>query len=312
MADPHGPGIRTEFIEANGLTFETHIAGDGDRFALLLHGFPEHAHSWRFQLPLLADLGFTAWAPNLRGYGRSSRPEGKAAYGLEHLIGDVAGLFEAAAERHLISERVLIGHDWGAVIAWATAIKEAVPLDKLVIMNVPHPALMRQGMRSFAQLKKSWYALFFQIPGLPEWALGRNGAEVIGRVFHDMAIDKANFTDADLEVYKENARQPGALTAMVNYYRAARGNKTMDQVSQPYVLPISVPTLMVWGEEDTALGKELTYGTEDYVSKLTIRYLPGVSHWVQQEAPQTVNPMLATFLEGHAVPTAQELAEAAE
>ena len=297
----------TRYIKANGLTFETQAMGTGSRFALCLHGFPEHSHSWRFLAPMLADLGFTVWAPNLRGYGRTSRPKGVASYGIEHLVGDVKGLFEAAAQEMDITERVLIAHDWGAIIAWATAIERAVPLDKLIIMNVPHPTLMRRGLRRWEQVKKSWYGFYFQIPWLPERTLTARGAEAIGRAFQGMAIDKTNFSDADIEIYKQNALLPGAMTAMVNYYRAARSNPMMRRISADTSPPIDVKTLLVWGEEDTALGKELTYGTEDFVRDLTIRYLPDVSHWVQQEAPQIVNPMVATFLEGHTVPTYEEL-----
>jgi pimeloyl-ACP methyl ester carboxylesterase len=294
-------------IEANGLQFETDCMGNGGRFALCLHGFPEHKYSWRFQLPLLADLGYRAWAPNLRGYGASSRPGGVAAYDIDHLIADVAGLYEAAEKEAPLPERVPIGHDWGAVISWAVALEKAVPLDKLIIMNVPRPALMAKGLRGWGQLKKSWYTVFFQLPWLPERLLGARGAEAVGRAFTGMAQDMTHFSEEDLKVYKDNASEPGALTAMINYYRAAARSRTMKRLSRDYVLPIDVPTLMVWGEEDMALGKELTYGTEDYVRNLTIRYLPGVSHWVQQEAPHVVNPMVATFLEGFDVPTMEAL-----
>ena len=118
------PRIHTEFVEANGLRFEVDVCGSGDRLALCLHGFPEHSISWRHQLPMLADLGYRAWAPNLRGYGNSSRPEGMAAYSIECLMDDVAGLIDASGA----SETVLIAHDWGAVIAWHFAIRKLRPL----------------------------------------------------------------------------------------------------------------------------------------------------------------------------------------
>jgi len=303
--------IETRLINVNGISFETDTIGNGDRFALLLHGFPENKYSWRFQLPFLGERGFTAWAPNLRGYGRTTRPRGRSAYRLEHLIDDVCGLITAAKSERSYRETVLIGHDWGALIAWAVAIRNAAPIDKLVIMNVPHPALFRRGLYTRAQLARSWYIFFFQLPWLPEAALARKNGEPLARAFRDMAIDKTNFADKDLAFYRQAAADPGALTAMINYYRANFGGLMMRKISVPYVLPIDVPTLMIWGEKDSALGKELSYGTEHYVRKLTIRYLPNVSHWVQQEAPDAVNAMLGTYLDGLRVPSCEELSRAA-
>jgi len=289
--------IRTEFVEANGLRFEVDKCGTGDRLALCLHGFPEHSFSWRYQLPVLAELGYQAWAPNLRGYGHSSRPEGVAAYALEHLLEDVAQLIDASGAR----ETVLLAHDWGAVIAWYFAMRRCRPLTHLVICNVPHPQAMQQGF-SLEQLKRSWYVFFFQVPGLAEHFLGRRQGEAMRNIMRASAVDKHRFPDEVGEVYWRNAMQPGALTAMVNYYRAlVRGGGARRQKLQGFPV-IETPTLMVWGEEDVALTKETTYGTDRYVRSLTLRYLPRVSHWVQQEQPEAVNAMIAAFLEERPVP----------
>ncbi len=290
------PVITTSFVKANGLTFEVDQCGTGDKFALLLHGFPESKHSWRFQMPLLAQMGYRAWAPNLRGYGKSGRPTSVSDYHIDKLVADVAGLIDAAGAK----ETLLIAHDWGAIIAWQFAIRKVRPLSRLVIMNVPHPVCFARSMRSWAQMKKSWYMFFFQIPWLPERLLARRGAEAIGRAFTDMAVDKSRFPENVVQEYRRNALEPGAMRAMINYYRAAvrAGSKVM--VPQPAT--VDVPTLMIWGEEDSALGKETTYGTEQFVRDFTIRYLPGVSHWVQQEAPERVNAMLAAWLKGEPVP----------
>lgn len=299
------PRIRTDFVDANRLRFEVDMCGSGDRLALCLHGFPEHSFSWRYQLPMLAELGYRAWAPNLRGYGRSSRPEGMEAYSIENLLADVAGLIDAADCR----ETVLVAHDWGAVIAWFFAIRRVRPLARLIICNVPHPGPARQAMRGLAQLKKSWYVFFFQLPGVPERLLGRNGAAAIAESIRRSSSDAARFPDDVVDVYRRNAAQPGALSAMVNYYRAlVRGGGARRQQDAGYPL-IDTPTLMVWGEEDVALTKETTYGTEQYVRDLTIRYLPRVSHWVQQEAPEAVNAMMSAFLRGEPVPELQWKAE---
>lgn len=292
------PRIQTRTIYANGYEFEVDVCGDGARLALCLHGFPEHSISWRHQLPMLADLGYTAWAPNLRGYGNSSRPDSMGAYAIEDLMEDVAGLIDASGCR----ETVLIAHDWGAVIAWYFAMRQIRPLQKLIICNVPHPGAMSSGGLSFEQLKRSWYIFFFQIPRLPEWMLGRDDAKAIGEMIRNSACNPELFPDELLEVYSDNAAQPGALTAMVNYYRAlVRGGGARRQQQQGFPI-IRIPTLMVWGEEDVALTKETTYGTEKFVENLTIRYLPRVSHWVQQDAPDAVNAMMRAFLNGEPVP----------
>jgi len=292
--------IRTAFVKANGLTFEVDQCGSGDKFALLLHGFPESKFSWRYQMPLLAKLGYTVWAPNMRGYGKTSRPANVADYHIDHLVADAAALIDAAGAKNTL----LMAHDWGAVIAWQFAIRKARPLDRLVIMNVPHPACMTREFRTWAQLKKSWYIFFFQIPWLPERLLGARGGDPIRRAFVDMAVDKARFPVAVTDEYRRNALEPGALKAMINYYRAAMraGTAAMTPAGM-----IETPTLMVWGEEDSALGKATTVGTDQYVRHLTLRYLPGVSHWVQQEAPERVNAMIEAWITGQPVPIEGEI-----
>jgi pimeloyl-ACP methyl ester carboxylesterase len=288
-----------ESVEANGLTFRVATAGSGDRLALCLHGFPELSYSWREQLPLLASLGYRVWAPDLRGYGGSSRPPNYRDYAIEFLMDDVNGLIDASGAR----EVVLLGHDWGAVIAWSFATRFPEKLDRLVIMNVPHPAAAEKAF-NLRQLGRSWYVLFFQIPWLPEWVLTRNGAEAVGRAFRDMAIDKSRFPDEVLQVYRDAALTPGAMKAMVDYYRAlVRGGGGRRQRKRGYPV-IETPTLVVWGEEDAALGIELVRETGEWVKDLTLRTLPGVSHWVQQEAPEVVNAMLAAWLRDEPVPEA--------
>ena len=287
--------ITTRFVDANDLRFEVHQCGGGDRLALCLHGFPEHAYAWRHQLPLLARLGYRAWAPCLRGYGKSSRPGRVADYRMDCLTADVVGLIDAAAARSTL----LIGHDWGGGIAWATALSRLRPLDRLIILNAPHPALFVAGLFRWPQIRRSWYIFAFQLPILPELALRRRGARAIARAFLDMAVDKTRFPPEVLDVYRRQALEPGALTAMVNYYRANRTLFRRTRAGHPdpsLTRTIDVPTLLIWGEADTALGKELTYGTEHLVRDLTVRYLPGVSHWVQQEAPKRVNELIETWL----------------
>lgn len=286
--------IRTRTIEANGLNFTIDEAGEGDDVALFLHGFPESRFSWRHQLPLLADLGWRAVAPDLRGYGDSSRPAGVEAYGIDHLVADAAAIFDAVGAT---GRRLLIAHDWGAIVAWVFAMEKTRALDGLVIMNVPHPAVFQGALKgNLSQLKKSWYVFFFQIPWLPEKAMTANGARAIGEAFRGMAIDKSRFPVEVLAHYQENALRPGAMTAMINWYRANFRGGALSRWAPGKAPVIDVPTLMVWGEEDAALGIELTEGYEPYVRDFTLHRLPGVSHWVQQEAPEAVNARLEAWM----------------
>lgn len=283
--------VETHFIQANGLCFEVEQCGSGRQLALFLHGFPECSYSWRHQIPLLADLGYRVWAPNLRGYGRSSRPKKIADYRPDFLLADIAALIDAAPCQSVL----LIGHDWGAALAWLFATRKLRPLEGLIIMNVPHPALFIQCLKTWQQLRRSWYIFFFQIPGLPEWLLGLNNAWLLGKAIQYTAVDKSRFPDKVLDIYHQNAAQPGALKAMLNYYRALFRDSLKQKHDKNFPV-IETPTLMIWGEEDIALGKETTYGTEHYVNDLTLHYLPGISHWVQQEAPEQVNEILKNWL----------------
>ncbi|QBQ55298.1 alpha/beta fold hydrolase [Nitrosococcus wardiae] len=283
--------IETHFVSANGLCFEVDQCGSGDRLALCLHGFPECSYSWRYQMPLLAERGYRVWAPNLRGYGRSSRPSKVADYHTDLLLADIAALIEASHCQSVL----LIGHDWGAALAWLFAIGKVRPLEGLIIMNVPHPVPFLKCLKTWRQLRKSWYILFFQIPWLPEWLLSRGNGWLLGKVIRYMAVNKNRFPDDVVNVYRHHGVQPGALRAMVNYYRALF-RKAPWRKHHDYESAIEVPTLMIWGEEDLALGKETTYGTEHYVNDLTLHYLSGVSHWVQQEAPEQVNNLIIEWL----------------
>jgi pimeloyl-ACP methyl ester carboxylesterase len=280
-------------IEAGGLSFMVDEAGEGDDVALLLHGFPESRFSWRHQIPLLADLGWHVIAPDLRGYGESSRPAGVENYKLDRLVEDVAALFDAVGARR----RLLIGHDWGAIIAWCFAIERRLPLESLVIMNVPHPTVFARVLRTtWRQRRRSWYVAFFQIPGLPEAMMKARNGRAVADAFVGMAVDKARFPPEVTDVYRRNALVPGAMTAMINYYRANTGLLARYGPGAPV---IGVPTLMVWGEEDKALDIACTDGYEALVRDFTLERLPHVSHWVQQEAPEKVNVILADWLTAH-------------
>lgn len=292
----------TILVETDEITFEVDELGDtsSPRLALCLHGFPELNYSWRYQMPVLARQGYRVWAPNQRGYGHTTRPEGIYAYRTEALIDDVSQLIDASG----CTSVTLLAHDWGGVVAWMYALLQPRPIERLVIMNIPHPTLFQRGLRTWSQMRRSWYGAFFQIPRLPEMMLRAGNGRAITEAFRGMAIDKSRFPEEVTEVYRRAALEPGALTAMVNWYRGLRYSPREWKPLRDNPPLIEIPTLMLWGEEDAALGKELTYGTEELVPNLTLRYLPNVSHWVQQEAPETVNAMLEAWLNDADVPEA--------
>jgi pimeloyl-ACP methyl ester carboxylesterase len=277
-------------VEANGLTFEVAEAGAGDHLALCLHGFPELHYSWRHQMSLLAKMGYRVWAPNQRGYGGSSRPAGIENYTIDKIVADAAALFDASGASTL----TLIGHDWGGAIAWLFAINQVRPIERLVVMNLPHPCCFLATLRRWPQRCRSWYIAAVQVPWLPEWWLARNDAAPIRQAFRDMAVDKSRFPGDVLDVYAAAAKEPGALTAMLNWYRAAVRRR--DRIVIANGGQVEVPVLIIWGEEDSALGLETLNGAGRYVVDLTVRRLAGVSHWVQQEAPEAVNAILAEWL----------------
>jgi epoxide hydrolase 4 len=210
-----------------------------------------------------------------------------------NLVADAAALVDASGATSV----TLIGHDWGAAVAWFFAINKARPLERLVIMNVPHPACFARELRTWKQLKKSWYMFFFQLPVLPERVLTAGDARAVRQAFRGSAIDKTRFPDADLDVYARAAQEPGAMTAMLNWYRAAARSRAGGAGARDYPV-IETPTLIVWGEEDVAIDIATLDGTDRYVHDLTIERLPNVSHWVQQEAPEKVNEALRGWLGG--------------
>ncbi|MET0341203.1 MAG: alpha/beta hydrolase [Polyangiales bacterium] len=292
MASPHAPAatLHYEMIQTRGLRFEVATHGEGDRLALLLHGFPESAHSYRYQIPLLTRLGYRVWAPNLRGYGKTDKPRGRRAYTLAHLEADVTDLIDASGARSV----TLIGHDWGGAIAWHYGAYGSRPLERLVVMNCPHPACMQRELRHLPQLKRSWYMFFFQLPWLPEALIRRNDYALFEQVGRGWAVHKENILPEDVAALRESARQPGALTSMLNYYRALPWS--LAQQARSGVRKVQVPTLLLWGEQDRALGRELTVGTERFAPALTLRFLPDASHWVQQDDPRGVNTALEGWL----------------
>ncbi|ELS01592.1 putative hydrolase or acyltransferase of alpha/beta superfamily [Xenococcus sp. PCC 7305] len=279
--------LKHEYLVSNRIRLHYVTQGKGP-LMLMLHGFPEFWYSWRSQIWEFAQ-DHKVVALDLRGYNKSDKPQDIKAYAIAELVKDVKDVITGLGYARCI----LVGHDWGGAIAWNVAYAHPEMLDKLIVMNLPHPAKFSEALRSNPQqMLRSWYTVFFQLPWLPEFLLQLNGYQAISNAFRDFVIDKNVFTTQDLEAYKKAAAAPGALTAMVNYYR-----NIFPQILLPRDWDVlEVPTLMIWGENDKFLGKELTYETQDYVKNFQLQYIPNCSHWVQQEKPDLVNQYMREFL----------------
>ena len=276
------------FIKTNGIQLHSLRKGDG-KLMLMLHGFPEFWYSWRHQITEFSQ-DFHTVAVDLRGYNDSDKPAKLKAYAMSELIIDIKGVIEALG----YPDCILVAHDWGGAIAWEFAYAYPQMVEKLIVMNMPHPAKFVVGLKTPQQLLKSWYVFAFQIPWFPEFFIQLNNYQAIADVFKNMAVDKNAFSEADLNAYRHAAAKPGALTAMINYYRCIFKSLFLGNDLRWKILDI--PTLAIWGEADTAFGKELTYGTEAYVKDWQIKYIPNCSHWVQQEQPGLVNSYMRNFL----------------
>ncbi len=280
-------GVRLHYVEAG--------AGPGGTAppVILLHGFPEFWYSWRHQLPALAAAGFRALAPDLRGYNLSGRPPGVRPYRIGALIGDVVGLIAHAGA----ARAVLVGHDWGGLIAWYAAMYLPDVVERLVVLNAPHPALFARELRNPGQLVRSSYQFFFQLPRLPEAALRARDYAVVRRTLRDDPVHPDAFTAGDIARYVEALDRPGALTATINYYRAAYRRDPRRALRElREIRPVAVPTLLIWGERDRFLGPGLTRGLDRWAPDLRVERIPDASHWVQNDAPERVNAALLAFL----------------
>jgi len=281
--------LEHHFIETNGIKLHTVQTGPKSGApVILLHGFPEFWYGWRKQIPALGDAGCRVIVPDQRGYNLSDKPEGIKNYDVNTLVDDVLGLIKA-----LDYEKVnLVGHDWGAVVAWALAITHPEKLHKLTIMNVPHPAVMQRFLRRDPdQMRRSWYAGFFQLPWLPERILsGRKFGQMVRAV--QGTAKKNSFTDKDMEKYREAWSQPGALTAMLNWYRAIFRHPP----ELPENLRVKVRTLMMWGMKDFALSHHMARPSMDYCDEGNLILFPESTHWVHLDAAEEVNHYLLDFL----------------
>jgi pimeloyl-ACP methyl ester carboxylesterase len=293
---PIEDAVRHGYAQIGGVRLHYAERGEGDELVILLHGFPECWYSWRHQLKALGDR-YHVVAPDMRGYNLSDKPPRVEDYRMDHLVDDVTGLI-----RHFGKKQAhLVGHDWGAAVAWAVALKHPEYVSRLVSMQIPPPAAWRANM-TLKQALRSWYMLFFQLPLIPEWLMSLNDFAMIERSFKDTAMRKGAFTDTDIAVYKKALREPNALTCAVNYYRAnfiplffTKKKKESEDLSDDRV---RVPTLLIYGERDKFIVPETLEGVNRFVdAPYHEARFKSYGHWIQNEAPQEINAELESFLE---------------
>lgn len=271
-----------------------HVEGDDVPkdvpLVVLLHGFPEFWWAWREQLRALADAGCWVVAPDMRGYNESDKPEGVGEYEMEKLVGDVAGLIKALGRE----KAYVVGHDWGAAVAWMFAHEHGEMLERLAILNVPHPLVMMKGLRRPKQMKKSWYMFFFQLPRIPEWLLSRKDFLYARKMFGASGFDREV-----IEHYVDALRVPKAATSAINYYRAAIRRAATGRVPKARMKPIEKPVLVIWGDQDKFLGKEMAEPPKRFAPNARVVHIPSASHWVMNDAPDEVNRLLIELVRPH-------------
>lgn len=263
------------------------------QLVVLLHGFPECWNTWRHQIEPLAAAGFRVCVPNMRGYGLSSKPKNYRRYHLDELITDI----EAIRQHYDVEKLHLAGHDWGGAVAWWYAIHHENHLASLSILNLPHPlAFLTKLKGSFQQIRKSWYIFFFQIPFLPEWGMKRFNYASLKKTL-TLTSCKNSYDAEDFRRLEEAWSQPGALTAMVNYYRAMLRNIRIPEGDGK----ISTPTQILWGENDLALSLESAYESEAFLVNGKLHTYPGATHWLAHDLPEEISQRLIEHISNNCV-----------
>ncbi len=284
-------------LQVNGINLHLVESGPADgELVILLHGFPEFWYGWRNQIDGLAEMGFHVVVPDQRGYNLSDKPAAVADYRVDHLAADVIGLMDAFGQE----QACVAGHDWGAAVAWETALEQPGRVKKLAILNVPHPDVMRRFLTtSPRQFFMSWYIFFFQIPWLPEWVLGKHGCANLIRMLRSSGRS-GTFNKEDLQNYVNAWQQPGALTAMVNWYRAAfqMGGLTPLSKGIPRSRQVFPPTLIIWGKQDIALSSAMAESSLKFCAQGRLVFYEDASHWVQHDKARAVTRDLVSFFMG--------------
>ncbi len=288
----HVNGVALHYVESG-----RDPDADDQPLVLLLHGFPGFWYDWRHQIDPLADAGYHVVAPDLRGYNRSEKPEGVDAYRMDELVGDVTGLVEAFDR----DSATVVGHDWGGGVAWETAIRRPAIVDRLAVCNAPHPRAMgRELLSNPSQLRRSWYMGFFQLPWLPERVLAADDFRRFTEVLRAGTATDA-LSEEDLRRYRNAISRRGALTAALNYYRAAARSAPREWLGQ--ALPwsghdatVAAPTLICWGDRDEAVVPDLAEASQRWVPASHVEHFPDAGHWVQLDDPDGVTATLLAFL----------------
>ena len=276
-------------VRTNGVNLHVVQAGPHDGpLVILLHGFPEFWFGWRRQIGALARAGYRVWVPDQRGYNLSDKPHGLNAYRIDTLADDVEGLIDAAGR----DTASVVGHDWGANVAWQLALQSPHRLDRLAILNVPHPTVFHDTLRDNPRQRlKSSYIAFFQLPELPEWT-ARAGDWWLPAHAMTATSRPGAFSAQELRHYRQAWARPGAYTAMLNWYRAA--------LRRPLPLPsdprIHVPTLMLWGAKDAFLDASMAPASILYCTRGKLMLFKNATHWLHHEEAQRVNSLLTDFL----------------
>ncbi|MFC4736795.1 alpha/beta fold hydrolase [Bacillus daqingensis] len=279
--------IEFTFIDTNHVTLHTALAGPKDgELVVLLHGFPEFWYGWRHQIEALAEAGYRVAVPDQRGYNLSSKPDGASLYTVDLLRDDVAGLIEQLGYQ----EAYWVGHDWGGAVAWYAAATKPKLVKKLTAINIPYPGAMGKALLRYPpQLLKSLYMAFFQIPELPEKLMQTDDLEQMKKGIA-MAANPGAFTEDDLDRYKTAWAQPGALTGMLNWYRAIWRKEIRPDLVQ-------VPVRILWGLGDPFLHKTTAKVSLEYCAKGELIYIDDATHWVHHEQPDVINRLMLEFLQ---------------
>jgi pimeloyl-ACP methyl ester carboxylesterase len=276
-------------IQTNGLRLHVAQAGpEGGPLIILLHGFPEYWGGWRKLYPALAEAGLRVWMPDQRGYNLSDKPAAMPDYNLDILIQDILGLIEASGQERVI----VLGHDWGGVVAWWLANKHPEKVEKLIILNCPHHRVFAEESRTVWQQRlKIWYMFFFQIPRLPEFLLGLGNHAILAALMR-RSSRPGSFSEGDIADYRGAWGQPGAIRAMLNWYRAMFQTKP----ARPDSWRIQVPTLIIWGKQDGVLRWQMAEASAKLCDSAEVVYIDEATHWVASDAPAAVSEHILRFL----------------
>jgi pimeloyl-ACP methyl ester carboxylesterase len=285
--------IEEHYHQVNGITLHTMEAGDwSGNYIVFLHGFPEFWYGWKAQITFFADEGYRVIVPDQRGYNLSSKPPGVRSYCLHHLVGDIQALIQNLTDDKVI----LVAHDWGGGVAWQLALRHPQLFKHLIIINMPHPEVFHQNLKqNVAQMLRSSYAGFFQLPFIPEW---------VSRAFHFALLrrsmlkssNKGTFSEQDMAAYKKAWQQPRALTSMINWYRAYKYN------TLPPSGNIQLPVLLIWGKKDRFLGSEMAQESIARCTNGKLVLVADATHWIHHEQPHLVNTLIHDFIKNEPLP----------